>query len=175
MNTEEAVRRLKEVVRRKHLALATEQAYCAWLRRYCDFLNGLPLHLPSQHKLERFLTVLAQNHVAASTQNQAFNAILFFYKEALGIELENIQALRARRPARIRHAPTPQEIWQLQPGQLPAAGGAAPVGAALDADDLAGEADQNWGEGRAPFPSGGLSDGGSGGAERVVPGHSGGD
>ena len=77
MNTDEAVRRLTEVVRRKHLALATERTYCAWLRRYCDFLKGLPLHLPSEHKLERFLTVLAQKDVAASTQNQAFNAIVF--------------------------------------------------------------------------------------------------
>ena len=83
MNTDEAVRRLAKVVRRQHLALATERTYCAWLRRYCDFLKGLPLHLPSEHKLERFLTGLSQKDVAASTQNQAFNAIIFFYKEAL--------------------------------------------------------------------------------------------
>jgi site-specific recombinase XerD len=113
MNMNEAVRRLTEVVRRQHLALATERTYCAWLRRYCDFLKGLPLHLPSEHKLERFLTALAQKDVAASTQNQAFNAIIFFYKEALGTELKNVQALRARRPAHIRHAPTPEETWQL--------------------------------------------------------------
>jgi site-specific recombinase XerD len=113
MKTAEAVRRLEEVVRRKHLALATERTYGAWLRRYCDFLKGLPLHLPSEQKLERFLTVLAQQNVAASTQNQAFNAIIFLYREALGTELKNVQALRARRPAHIRHAPTPDETWQL--------------------------------------------------------------
>jgi site-specific recombinase XerD len=105
MNTNEAVRRLTEVVRRQHLALATERTYCAWLRRYCDFLKGLPLHLPSEHKLEQFLTALAQRDVAASTQNQAFNAIIFFYKETLGTELKNVQALRAQttRP----HSPRP--------------------------------------------------------------------
>jgi len=113
MNTSEAVWRLTKVVRHKHLTLATERTYCPWLRRYCDFLKGLPLHLPSEHKLERFLTVLAQKDVAASTQNQAFNAIIFFYKEVMGAELKNIQALRARRPAQIRHAPTPEETWQL--------------------------------------------------------------
>jgi integron integrase len=113
MNADDAVRRLTEVVRRKHLALATERTYCAWLRRYCDFLKGLPSHLPSEQKLERFLTVLAQKNVAASTQNQAFNAIIFFYKEALGTELKNVQSLRARRPAHLRHAPTPKETWQL--------------------------------------------------------------
>jgi site-specific recombinase XerD len=113
MNTDEAVQRLTEVVRRKHLALATERTYCAWLRRYCDFLKGLPLHLPSEHKLERSLTVPAQKDVAASTQNQAFDAIIVLYKEALGTELKNVQARRAIRPAHIRHAPTPTETCQL--------------------------------------------------------------
>src|SRR5208283_3774364 len=57
----------------------------------------------------------------------------------------------------------------LQSGQLPAAGGAAASGAALDIDDVAGETDQDWCEGRAPFPADRLPDGGGGGAERVVP------
>jgi hypothetical protein len=76
MKTNEALRPLTEVVRRQHLALATERTYCAWLRRYCDFLKGMPLDLPTEHKLERFLTVPAQKDVAASTQNQAFNALI---------------------------------------------------------------------------------------------------
>jgi len=46
------------------------------LRRHCDFVKGLPLHLPSERNRERFLTVLTQKDVAASTQNQAFNAII---------------------------------------------------------------------------------------------------
>ncbi|MGA2556987.1 MAG: phage integrase N-terminal SAM-like domain-containing protein, partial [Verrucomicrobiota bacterium] len=71
MNTGEAVRRLPKVVRRKHLAPATERTDCAWLRRYCDFLKRLPLRLPSEHKLERFLTVLTQEGVAASIKRQA--------------------------------------------------------------------------------------------------------
>lgn len=109
MNTKKAVARLAEVIRQKHLALVTEQSYCAWLRRYCDNLKGLPAHLSSEQKLERFLNALAQNNVAASTQNQAFNAIIFFYKEALGLELKNVRALRARRPAQIRRAPWRRE------------------------------------------------------------------
>jgi len=84
---DEAVRRLTEVVRRKHPALATERNYCAWLRRYCECLIGLPLHWPGEHILERFLTVLVQKDAAANTQNQAFNAIIFFYKDAAPTEL----------------------------------------------------------------------------------------
>ena len=60
----------------------------------------------------------------------------------------------------------------LQPGQLPAAGGAAASGASLDTDDVAGEIDQDRGEGRAPFREDRLPDGGSGGSDRIVPGHS---
>ena len=70
------MRRIAEVVHRKHLTLATERTCCAWFRRYCDFLKGLPLRMPGEHKLERFLTALPQNDVAASTQNQAFNGII---------------------------------------------------------------------------------------------------
>jgi len=76
INTDEAVRRLTEIVRRQHLALATERTYGAWLWRYCDFLKGLPLRLPSEHKLERFRTVLPQEDVAARTLSQAFNPII---------------------------------------------------------------------------------------------------
>src|SRR5690348_12744853 len=54
-----------------------------------------------------------------------------------------------------------------QPGQLPASGGAAPSGASLDVDDFTGETDQDWSEGRAPFPEDYLPDGGGGGAARA--------
>ena len=48
MNRNEAVRRLTEIVRRQHLALATERTYCAWLRRDCHHTNGFPFHLPAR-------------------------------------------------------------------------------------------------------------------------------
>jgi hypothetical protein len=63
----------------------------------------------------------------------------------------------------------------LQLGQLSATGGAAASGASLDVDDAAGKTDQDWGEGRAPFPEDRLPDGGSGGSASVVPDHFGTD
>ena len=77
MKTDEAVARLAEVIRRKHLALNTEQSYCAWLRRYCQHIAMLPAHLPSEQKLEQFLTALAKTNISASTQNQAFKCGYF--------------------------------------------------------------------------------------------------
>ena len=104
---------MAEVIRRKHLALKTEQSYCAWLRRYCDYVKKIPADLSSEQKLERFLTTLAKEQVAASTQNQAFNAVIFFYQQVLGMELKGVQALRARTPTQVRRAPTREDTLRL--------------------------------------------------------------
>ena len=104
---------MAEVIRLKHLALNTEHSYCAWLRRYCDHIKEFPAHLASEQKLERFLTALAKQDVAASTQNQAFNAVILFYQNVLGLELKGVQALRARQTKSVRRAPTREETFRL--------------------------------------------------------------
>jgi site-specific recombinase XerD len=107
MNTSQAISGLRAVMRRQHKALSTEQSYIGWLRRYMTTLREMPEGLSSEKKLERFLTDLARRRsVSASTQNQALNAILFFYKAVLGQAIGNIDALRAQRPVHERHAPT---------------------------------------------------------------------
>jgi hypothetical protein len=70
-------------------------------------LRGYPGTLSSEQKRERFLSNLARyRDVSASSQNQAFNAILVFYRNVLGQPLGNVDALRAKRPVHARHAPT---------------------------------------------------------------------
>jgi integron integrase len=114
MNTTQAIDGMRQVIRRQHKALATEDAYVLWLRRYMTALRAMPPELSSEKKLERFLSDLARQHdVSASTQNQAFNAILFFYQRVLGQPLANVNALRATRPAHQRHAPTVGETQSL--------------------------------------------------------------
>jgi integrase len=107
MKKSQAIERLRQVIRRQHKALATEDSYVFWVGRYITSLANIPPELPSEQKLEIFLTGLALRHnVAASTQNQAFNAVLFFYKEVLARPLGNVNALRAKRPVHERHAPS---------------------------------------------------------------------
>src|SRR4030095_4547277 len=114
MNPSQAIRRVREVIRRQHKALSTEDCYTFWLRRYMKALLGMPEGLPSEKKLEQFLTDLAGHRdVSASTQNQALNAILFFYREVLGQPFSNVDALRAKRPVQERHAPTIRETQLL--------------------------------------------------------------
>ena len=104
MNLPNAIERLRDVLRLQHKAISTEDSYVYWLRHYVTALNTMPGSLTSEQKLENFLTSLARNRdLAANTQNQAFNAILFFYNEVIRQPLQNIDALRAKRPARLRH------------------------------------------------------------------------
>lgn len=112
MNRLQAIQRLREVARLKHLALSTEETYAGWLGRFVDFLHTLPKDAPAlrEGRIELFLTRLAQSGCAASTQNQAFNSILFFYRQCLGLEIGKVEALRARRPAMIRVAPSVEEV-----------------------------------------------------------------
>src|ERR1019366_10801843 len=110
MNTSQAICRMREVIRRQPKALFTEECYVFWLRRYLTALREMPEGLSSEKKLETFLTDLARRRdVSASTQNQALNAILYFYREVLGQTIGNVNALRAQRPVQMRHAPTVAE------------------------------------------------------------------
>jgi hypothetical protein len=65
MKTAEAIDRMRQVIRRQHEALSTEDCYLFWLRRYMAALRQLPPELPSEKKLEQFLTDLALRHDAA--------------------------------------------------------------------------------------------------------------
>lgn len=114
MNTEQAIHRVRDIMRRQHNALSTEETYVFWLRRYMAALSKMPGGLSSEQKIEQFLTELARDHgLSASSQNQAFNAILFFYKHVLKQTIGNIDALRAQRPVHMRHAPSVGETQAL--------------------------------------------------------------
>src|SRR2546427_13220812 len=102
MNSTEALERTRAVIRRQHKTMATEQIYLHWLRHYMVALREMPKTLASEQKLDHFLTDLAlKKNVSASTQNQAFNAILFFYKDVLGTPLKEVDGLRSTRPERV--------------------------------------------------------------------------
>jgi hypothetical protein len=62
MNATDAIERMRQVIRRQHKALTTEDGYVLWLRRYVKALRQMPPELPSAKKLARFLTALAGLH-----------------------------------------------------------------------------------------------------------------
>lgn len=116
MNGKIAIERLVEVCRRQHKSLSTERTYSLWLRDYIRFIATIPAALSSEKKLEAFLTMLAKKRdVSASTQNQAFNAIVFFYKCVIEQPLKDVDALRATRPDRVRYCPPRDQVMRLLP------------------------------------------------------------
>src|ERR1700676_363979 len=88
MKAEDAIQKLRDVIRRKHFSLSTEDSYCGWLKRFYAYIKNLPPQTPSERKIELFLTRPAKGDVSASTQNQAFNALVFFHREVIGAELK---------------------------------------------------------------------------------------
>jgi len=99
--------RLLEQVRRrlraKHYSLRTEQAYVYWIRRFIIANGKRHPRLMGAPEVEAFLSYLANDgKVSASTQNQALSAVLFLYREVLGIELPWMgNVTRAKRPRRL--------------------------------------------------------------------------
>jgi len=92
---------VSDVARFRHLSLRTEEAYRNWIKRYI-FFHGKrhPKELDAEH-VRAFLTHLAVNdNVSASTQNQAFNALLFLYRQVLKTEPLNIEGVERARHSR---------------------------------------------------------------------------
>ena len=79
---------MRDAIRLRHYSIRTEQTYVDWARRFILFHEKRhPLQMgPSE--VAAFLTYLAvQRHVAPATQGQARSALLFLYREVLGVQL----------------------------------------------------------------------------------------
>lgn len=96
----EAVRNL---LRAKHYSIRTEQAYLGWIRRYIDANRKRHPKDLAGREVGAFLTQLAvSGQVSASTQSQALSALLFLYRQVLGVELEWLdEVIRAKRSVRV--------------------------------------------------------------------------
>jgi len=107
---------VRDKVRFKHYSISTEKTYVHWIKHYIFFHNKKhPIEM-GKREIEAFLTHLAvERKVSPSTQNQAFSAILFLYKEVFGIDMssENIQALRAKERKHIPVVLTKDEVFEL--------------------------------------------------------------
>ncbi len=108
---------MSDLMRRMHYSIHTERAYCDWVSRFVRFhqlKSRDALYVNAESKVEEFLTHLAvQANVAASTQNQAFNALVFLFKRVLNQPLENVSAARSRKEQRIPVVLTRDEVKQV--------------------------------------------------------------
>ena len=101
--------------RLRHYSIRTERAYVSWARRFI-LANGRrhPRDM-GVAEVEAFLSTLAtRDDVAASTQNQALSALLFLYREVLGIELPWMESVvRAKRPQKVPVVLSHDEVARL--------------------------------------------------------------
>jgi integron integrase len=103
---------VRSELRLRHYSIRTEQAYLHWIKRFIIFHNKRHPSDMGEAEISQFLSHLAEGlNVAASTQNQALSAILFLYRDVLGLslhQLNNVQ--RAKKPARLPVVFTREEI-----------------------------------------------------------------
>jgi integron integrase len=93
---------VRQVLRVRHYARSTEECYVQWITRFLRFHPRRHPRDMGAAEVEQFLTHLAvHGQVSASTQNQAFHALLFLYQQVLEIDLGRLDAVRARRPKRL--------------------------------------------------------------------------
>lgn len=105
---------VRHTIRLKHYSLRTEEAYLFWIKKYIRFHNLRHPQEMREEEIRQFLTHLAvTQNVAAATQNQAFAALLFLYRNVLDIEIQNLDAVRAKKPKHLPVVFTPEEVRRI--------------------------------------------------------------
>lgn len=106
---------LRAEIRKRHYSLRTEKSYVAWCRRFVIFHGMKHPREMGAPEIEAFLSNLATaRKVAASTQNQALCALLFLYRDVLGVDLPWMDDItRAKRPKRLPTVLSQQEVARL--------------------------------------------------------------
>ncbi len=111
----ELLQRCRDVMRLRRMSRHTETSYVFYIRNYVAFHGRRRPENMGANEVRNYLTHLAvDKRVAASTQNVAFNAILFLYRHVLEQDLPDISgAVRARRPHRLPVVLSRDEVTRL--------------------------------------------------------------
>lgn len=111
---------MRRLVRLKHYSYSTEKTYIDWAKRFFDFCAGLKVNSTDQlscqsSDIREFLSYLAvKKRVSASTQNQAFHALLFLFRQVLDIDPGDLsKTVRAKRGAKLPVVLTVEEIQKV--------------------------------------------------------------
>ena len=111
---------LREILRIKHYAYSTERSYIEWFRRFHTYVTNTKRKDWQKHGIDEtdvrdFLSHLAiMQRVSSSTQNQAFNALLFLFREVLKIDLQDLsKTVRAKRGPKLPAVLTQDEVRNL--------------------------------------------------------------
>jgi len=114
----EIIQETKRLIRLKHYSYSTERTYVQWIERYIKYTGQTtkkPITETDASDFKNFLSHLAlAQRVSASTQNQAFNAILFFFRYVLKKEVGNLaDTVRAKRGQKLPVVFSVEEVKRL--------------------------------------------------------------
>ena len=106
---------LRTRIRLRHYSIRTERTYAHWVRRFVLFHGKRHPRDMGALEVTEFLSALAcERNVAASTQNRALCALLFLYKDVLGVELPWLDEIRrAKKEKRLPTVMTQAEVRAL--------------------------------------------------------------
>ena len=115
MTVAEVLNKTKDLIRLRHYSYRTEGTYLDWINRYVKYGRDHKASLRSPSMLNAYLTYLAtERKVAKATQNQAFNALLFLFREVLKIDVSNMgKVVRAKRGPKLPVVLTEDEVRRL--------------------------------------------------------------
>jgi integron integrase len=104
---------VRDVLRRRHYSYKTEKSYIHWIKHFVTFHNMKSPREMGAAEVEAFLTHLAVDlRVAPSTQNQAFSALIFLYREVYKFDTD--WGLNAERAKETRYLPTVLTVEETQ-------------------------------------------------------------
>jgi integron integrase len=116
VSRESALTKLRECLRLRHYSYRTEQTYADWVNRFFGYLEqtGNSNEISPDSARDFLAHIAVARHVGASTQNQAFSALLFLFRDVLGIDLGPVrEGVRAKRGKRLPLVLSTQETRAL--------------------------------------------------------------
>ncbi|MCP4252090.1 MAG: integron integrase, partial [Candidatus Scalindua sp.] len=108
------------IIRIKHYSYSTERTYVDWMKRFFNYMvevkgKDFSQSKPDSFDMKDYLSYLAiKRNVSSSTQNQAFNALLFLYRHILDIEVNGLEkTVRAKRGPKLPVVLTIEEVRKI--------------------------------------------------------------
>jgi integron integrase len=111
----EALQKLRELLRLRHYSYRTEKTYADWCTRFFRYAQANALDPRESETVKAYLSHLAlKQNVSASTQNQAFNALLFLFRNVFELKLDDLHnTVRARRGPKLPVVFSTKEVAEL--------------------------------------------------------------
>ncbi|MCU7959134.1 MAG: integron integrase [gamma proteobacterium symbiont of Bathyaustriella thionipta] len=111
---QDVMEKMATIIRSRHYSIRTERSYLDWVVRFFHFIDNKPLQHIQSADVENYLSYLVvQKNVAASTQNQALNALVFLLTQVMGRSRETLQFSHSKRPKRLPVVLSQAEVTQL--------------------------------------------------------------